>query len=166
MSAARSRLAVAVPLAMLLAGTGCGSLHLSSGNCSSTYANSSRRVGPPAYIQRIDSVPGVVTGNVRDASTGAALGGATVELRPGRYETSSDSSGAFRFVGVGIGPKTVSARRSDYVGQSAVVHVEGGAGVDIAFQLAYDRCDRMGTPVDAIVRKPGVIPRSAPPRIP
>lgn len=151
----------------MLALTACGSLRFLPGGCSSGRTGYSQRTTPPAaYVERLDGVPGVVTGDVRDATTGGALRGASVRMEPGGYRATTDSSGTFRFDGIGAGRKTVSARRYTHISQSAVVQVEVDQGAGIAFQLVSDRCDDSISPFSEQVRKPTTVPRSAPPRIP
>ena len=153
-------------VALVVACTACAALHVDPGTCASGITSRGQRSSLPARVERMDSLPGVVMGMVRDATTGEALGGATVDLRPGGYRTTSDSAGTFRFDVVGVGSKAVSARRYDYTSQSVYVRPEMGAGVDIDFQLVSARCDLDQSPLDVKVRKPGLIPRGAPPRIP
>ena len=150
----------------VLALVSCRMVHLNPSGCSAGLTGSALRDGPAAYLQRTDGRPGVISGDVRDDITGEALRSASVRLRPGGYHTTTDSSGAFRFDAVGVGSLTVSVSRYDHVGQSARVLLDAGTGVDIAFQLASNRCDGTVGPGDLQVRKPRLDPRIAPPRIP
>jgi hypothetical protein len=150
----------------MLALVACRTVQVNPSGCRAGPTGSVRRASPAAYVQRTDGRPGVISGDVRDDVTGAALRGASVQMQPGGWQATTDSSGAFRFDAVGVGPLTVSAGRYDHAGQSVRVLLDAGTGVDIAFQLASNRCDGSVGTGELPVRKPGLEPRIPPPRIP
>ena len=84
-----------------------------------------------------------LTGRVLDAGTGAAIAGASVDLRPpgasqvlyGR-STSSNAEGAFSFEDVPAGRYEASARKSGYGSATAAVTVDDGAASPIELKLA------------------------------
>lgn len=152
-------------LVVVLGCAGCHAVRVGPGPCAA--ANSGvLSTGMPALVQPLDSAPGVVAGSVHEALTGAPVRGATVEVDPGSHRMATDSAGGFRFTGLSRGAKTISARRYDYEPQYAAARLDPGTGVELAFQLTLRRCDATSASPIEPVRKPGVIPRSAPPRIP
>lgn len=162
----RSSCCATALVAGVLALSSCRTVHLNPSGCRAGLTDSAQRASPAAYVQHTDGLPGVISGDVRDDVTGEALRSASVQMQPGGYHTTTDSSGVFRFDAVGVGSLRVSASRYDHVGQSVMVLVEAGSGADIAFQLASNRCDRGVGAGDLQVRKPGLAPRHPPPRMP
>lgn len=76
---------------------------------------------------------GSITGHVSDASTGAAIAGATVSFNGSASTT--DSSGNYSFPNVASGTYSLTASHSGYSSQTSSVTVNGGAASTLNFQL-------------------------------
>jgi acid phosphatase len=80
------------------------------------------------------TTPGTITGRVTNASTGAALSGATVSYSGGSVTT--DSGGNYTLSNVPAGNVAVTASMSGFVSQTATVNVAAGATSTQNFALA------------------------------
>ena len=78
--------------------------------------------------------PGAISGQVTNASTGAALAGATVSFSGG--STTMDSNGAYSFSNVAPGTYNVTASQTGFSSQTASVTVNSGATATLNFQLS------------------------------
>ena len=93
--------------------------------------------------QRLDiTAAPALAGRVTDASTGAAVAAATVELIPGGLTQTTDSSGGYSFTGISAGGYTVTAS-SDAVGCAALIaateiDVVGAVSLDLQLQPQAD----------------------------
>jgi acid phosphatase len=84
-------------------------------------------------FQLTPNVPGAITGQVTDSSTGVAIVGATVSYSGG--STTTDSSGNYTLNNVAPGTYTVTASATGYTGLSSTVSVTSGNTATLNFQL-------------------------------
>jgi phosphatidylinositol-3-phosphatase len=78
--------------------------------------------------------PGAFMGHVTNASTGAAIAGATVSFSGG--STTTDSNGAYSFTNVAPGAYSVTASQTGFTSQTGSVTVNSGATSTLDFQLS------------------------------
>ncbi len=84
-------------------------------------------------FQLTPNVPGAITGQVTDSSTGVAIVGATVSYSGG--STTTDSSGNYTLNNVAPGTYTVTASATGYTSLSSTVSVTSGITATVNFQL-------------------------------
>lgn len=103
-----------------------------------------RRRQPTATVEERPLV-GVVTGQVTDAATGAALASASVVIEGTDRGDLTDAAGRFRIEGVPSGRQRVSAMRIGYGNETREVEVsdDGVATVDFALELAPTRLEEL-----------------------
>jgi hypothetical protein len=99
---------------------------------------------------------GILTGAVRNASTGAAVAGATVSV--GGQSAVADASGRFTLGALAAGTVTVDVSASGFVAQQQAVTIVAGQTVDLVVRLvavpAPGRSSIVGTVVDAATGAP------------
>ncbi|HEY6968557.1 MAG TPA: carboxypeptidase regulatory-like domain-containing protein [Candidatus Angelobacter sp.] len=95
--------------------------------------------GASVYVQSMgeffgpNTTPGSITGHVTDASTGAALSGATVSYSGG--STTTDSNGNYTLSNVAAGTYSVTAAHSGYGSVTSSVTVTAATSSTLNFQL-------------------------------
>ena len=96
--------------------------------------------GASIYVQSMaeffgpNTSTGSLTGKVTDASTGAALSGATVSYTGG--STVTDSTGSYTLSNVAAGTYNVTASDSGYTSQTSSATVSSGTATTLNFQLS------------------------------
>jgi len=81
-----------------------------------------------------NTTPGTISGHVTNASTAAAIAGATVSFSGG--STTTDSSGAYSFSNVVPGTYSVTASQTGFTSQTSSVAVSAGATSTLDFHLS------------------------------
>ncbi|PEN15380.1 hypothetical protein CRI94_00895 [Longibacter salinarum] len=78
---------------------------------------------------------GVIHGTVVDGETGDALVGATITIEERGIQTTTDSTGAFRFQGIAAGTVRVTAAMQGYVSSTKRARVSETSNVELQFRL-------------------------------
>lgn len=160
------RVVNALVLGTTVALAACRVVGVRAGGTGASCAATATATTPAAYATVVAGADHMISGEVRDALTGKALRGVTVELRQGTYKDVTDSTGSFRFTGISNGTWNITARRYDYASQSALVKLDPGTGANVSFELLSLRCDGgNSTPVDHS-GKPRPVPSRPPTRVP
>ena len=122
----------------------------------SGYADVTRTVsvvgGTSYQVDVAMAPPGAIAGHVTDATTGAALAGATITY-PGGF-TTTDATGAYSIPGIAAGSALIAASASAHVSAEKTATVVGGTTTTVDFSLALADTFLTGGVTDAATSDP------------